>query len=81
MLRPTVADSDKCDPFGLAVLLSDEWRFVQIPFALTAQKGFGKPAPTGQLAASEVTGLQFALSPGSWDFWLDDVSFYRSKNR
>jgi hypothetical protein len=73
----TMTDAEKCDPFGLAVGLTSEWRFVKIPFAQVMQKGFGVPSAHGTLDTSELVGLQFALSAGDWDVWIDDVSFYR----
>jgi hypothetical protein len=71
------ADANKCDPFSIATLLTDEWRFIKIPFDRMQQKGFGKPTPTGKLEVSALTGLQFGMSAGNWDFWLDDIAFYR----
>jgi hypothetical protein len=72
-----VSDAEKCDPFGAAVLLTDEWRFVKLPFATLQQKGFGVPSPTGKVDASNLSGVQFGLAAGNWDLWLDDIAFYR----
>src|SRR5262249_11496376 len=74
-LHACVPDSEKCDPFGAAVLLTDEWRMVKIPFGRMVQKGYGMPTPSGRLDSAHITGLQFGLGPGDWDFWLDDVAF------
>jgi len=75
---PMDADARKCDPFSIAVLLTDEWRFIKVPFNRMQQKGFGKPAPSGKVTVSALTGLQFGVSAGTWDFWLDDIAFYRT---
>jgi hypothetical protein len=72
-----VADAKKCDPFGLAVLLEPEWRFVKVPFALMQQKGFGAPSPRGLLDASQLVALELGFSSGDWDLWIDDISLYR----
>jgi len=74
---PGAADSEKCDPFGAAVLMTDEWRFVKLPFARLQQKGFGVPAPTGHVDTAALVGLQFNLAAGNWDLWIDDIAFYR----
>jgi hypothetical protein len=74
---PGDSDSKKCDPFGAAVLMTDAWHFVKLPFSQLQQKGFGVPAPTGRIDPAVLLGLQFGFSAGSWDLWLDDVAFYR----
>jgi hypothetical protein len=74
---PPPPDALKCDPFGLGVGLTDDWRFVKIPFAKAEQKGFGVPSPLGKLDAAGLTGVQFVLSPGDWDLWIDDLAIYR----
>jgi hypothetical protein len=73
---PPKPDAEKCDPFGLGVGLTDNWRLVKIPFADTHQKGFGVPSPTGALDASSIQGMQLVFSPGDWDVWIDDIAFY-----
>ncbi len=72
-----VPDAQKCDPFGLGVGLTDDWQLVKIPFAKAQQKGFGVPSPLAHLDASALLGVQFALSAGDWDLWIDDIAFYR----
>jgi hypothetical protein len=75
--NPPLPDAEKCDPFGLAVGLTDDWRLVKIPFADTLQKGFGVPSPIGALDPPSIQGLQLVFSPGDWDVWIDDIAFYR----
>jgi hypothetical protein len=68
-------DSKKCDAFGAAVSLTDDWSFVTIPFDRIRQKGFG--AVSGPFDPSLLRRLQFLMTSGSWDYWIDDLSFYR----
>jgi hypothetical protein len=72
-----VPDAQKCDPFGLGVGLTDDWQLVKIPFDKAQQKGFGVPSPLGHLDSTALLGVQFALSAGDWDLWIDDIAFYR----
>ncbi len=71
------ADANKCDPFGLAVLLEPQWRFVTVPFSLMQQKGFGVPSPLGALDTTQIVALELGFSSGDWDVWVDDLAFYR----
>ncbi len=70
-------DFTKCDPFAAGITLTDEWTFVPVYFSEMRQKGFGMPAPLG-LNTAELLRLQFLVSPGDWDLWIDDVSFFRA---
>jgi hypothetical protein len=70
-------DAKKCDPFGLAVLLEPEWRFVTVPFARLQQKGFGVPSPLGEFDVSQLLGFELGFSAGDWDVWVDDIALYR----
>jgi hypothetical protein len=72
-----VADAKKCDPFGLALLLEPQWRFVKVPFALMQQKGYGTPSPLARLDAAQLVALELGFSAGDWDVWIDDISLYR----
>jgi hypothetical protein len=69
-------DFEKCDPFAMGVTLEDDWTFVAIRFDEMRQKGFGMPSPEG-LQTQELLRLQFLVTAGDWDFWLDDVAFFR----
>lgn len=72
-----VADSTKCDAFGVAITLPSEWSFVTIPFGALRQKGFGVPAPLGELDPAQLLRIQLSISSGDWDFWVDELAFYR----
>ena len=72
-----VPDTEKCDPFGSVITLRDEWTFFEIDFDDMRQKGFGKASPLGELDLSNIIRLQFLVTDGDWDFWIDDVSLFR----
>lgn len=73
----TFPDAQKCDAYGAAVSLTDEWTFVPIPFSGLRQKGFGFASPP--FDPSKLTRLQFLMTFGDWDFWLDDIAFYKAR--
>ena len=66
----------KCDRFGVGVGMEEQWRFVAIPFSSMNQQGFGAQAPCAYV--SQILGVAFQVSTGSWDLWIDDVAFYRA---
>ncbi|MGC4064502.1 MAG: hypothetical protein QM784_07635 [Polyangiaceae bacterium] len=70
-------DVEKCDRFGTGVGLETEWRFYKIPFASVAQRGFG--AKSERLLTEELLGMSFYMDIGDWDFWIDQISFYKEK--
>lgn len=72
-----VPDSSKCDSFGTAVTLTDEWSFVAVRFEDLAQKGFGVVSPLGRLKVDEINRMQIFMNAGNADFWLDDFSLFR----
>ncbi len=71
-------DALKCDPFGIAITLTDEWTFVPAYFSAMRQKGFGYPAPGG-LDKTQIRRLQFLFTSGNIDFVIDDISLFREK--
>lgn len=76
----TAADAKKCDAFGVAVTVTDEWTYVPARFSAMRQKGFGRPSPLGRLDSGNIVKLQFLFSAGDWDIWIDDVAFFREPN-
>ncbi len=68
-----------CDPFGVSVALTDDWYLWTIPFAEMEQGGYGRIRPEG-LQISRLVRLELALGPGNYDFWIDDVAFYRRRS-
>jgi hypothetical protein len=75
-LEETLDLPKKCDRFTAAVGIEEQWQFRAIPFAKMQQRGFGKPSPG--LDRKALLGLEFSLSTGDWDVWIDDVAFYRA---
>ncbi|HWA72151.1 MAG TPA: hypothetical protein VG937_07455 [Polyangiaceae bacterium] len=74
----TVPDGRKCDAFGAAVTLTDEWTFVAVPFTSLRQKGFGA-AGAEQVDPTQIRRLQFLMVAGDWDYWIDDLKFFKAK--
>lgn len=72
-------DTQKCDPFGIPLPLTDEWTFLAIPFSDLRQKGFGFASATGRLDASQISRLQLLTTSGDWDYWIDDVALFRER--
>jgi hypothetical protein len=68
-----------CDTFGRGVGLDEEWRLVLIPFEKMYQEGFGLAAPEPMPEIDQLAGISFYFGKGSWEIWLDEVSYYRSK--
>jgi hypothetical protein len=66
----------QCDRFGVGIGISHEWRFFKIPFERMRQRAYGRPS---QLTRPDVNlfGIEIGLDGDDWDFWLDDLAFYR----
>lgn len=70
------------DAHGAYRALSDEWQLFKIPFCELRQEGWGQPAP---FFPSHILALSWSAKqqPGDatpvscFDFWIDDVAFYR----
>lgn len=73
--------SECFNDFGADLELEEEWTQYVFPFEQLSQlSGWGAPRP-GSVDATALYGLQFQVTaPGaSFDFWIDDVSFYGCK--
>jgi hypothetical protein len=68
-------EAEACDRFGVAVGISEQWRFFAIPFQRMRQRGYGVPAPYMDLEA--LLGFAVYYEAGTWDFWVDDVAFFK----
>jgi hypothetical protein len=73
-----VAEGGNCtatcnDHHGVNVTLSTAWAPVTVPFSSLAQRGFGTRVA---FSADQVIGIQFLPSSTSFDYWIDDVTFY-----
>jgi hypothetical protein len=74
----TVPDAlqSQCDRFGAGVGIATDWRFFKIPFARMRQRAFGRPSPL-QAPDPFILGVEISLDGENWDFWLDELAFYR----
>jgi hypothetical protein len=71
------ATLSQCDAFGKGIGLGREWRFFKVPFAAMRQRAYGR-ASRQTVPDQRIFGLEFRVENGpDWDFWLDDVAFYR----
>jgi hypothetical protein len=72
----TDLNSDQgCDKFGSSVLLRSDWQQFLVPFAEMRQGGWGRPAEYFDLAG--IISFSISFPQGTWDFWIDDLAFYR----
>ena len=64
------------DTFGVDLTeLGTDWKQYRIPFGGLTQRHFGLPRPS--LDASSIYTIEFNFSPSAtFDFWVDDISFY-----
>ncbi len=82
-----VADFGTCqagcyDSHGFIVPLGPAWQTYRISFSQLVQEGWGAPAP---FDPAHILTLQWSAKPAPgapppvtcFDFWIDDVSFYR----
>jgi hypothetical protein len=66
----------QCDRFGAGVGIATDWRFFKIPFTRMRQRAYGRPAPT-PVPDPMLLGVEIGLDGENWDFWLDELAFYR----
>ena len=66
----------QCDRFGVGLGLGTDWRFFKIPFDKMRQRAYGRPSPN-PVPDDRILGLEFGLSGRDWDFWVDEIAFYR----
>lgn len=66
-----------CDKFGAIAQLRADWQQFLIPFAEMRQAGWGMRAERFDLTG--LLSLSIFYAQGTWDFWLDDLAFYRRK--
>jgi hypothetical protein len=76
--EPPVPDAEKCDAFGMVATLTQPWTFIPVRFSEMQQKGFGVPSPFGRVDSSQVVRIQFLITAGDWNFWIDDISLFRA---
>ena len=66
-----------CDTFGQYAPLTEDWRLFLLSFDEMRQGGWGKPRPSIDL--TQLLSIQISYPVGTWDFWIDDIAFYRQK--
>jgi hypothetical protein len=66
----------QCDRFGSGIGIATEWRFFKVPFSGMRQRAFGRPSAQSGVD-TRIFGLDFGLDGENWDFWIDDIAFYR----
>jgi hypothetical protein len=66
-----------CDPFGAYAPLTENWHLFLLSFDEMRQGGWGKYQPS--LDLSQLLSIQISYPVGTWDFWVDDIAFYRLK--
>ena len=73
--NPSAAQADPSQ--HAEIELGAEWRFFEIPFAGMKQRGFGRKVTKPDVKG--ILGVSIGFGTGSWDFWVDDVAFYRER--
>jgi hypothetical protein len=67
------------DPFGQVIDLVGDWQMYRLPFWALQQGGWGRPEPTG-LDTRHVYTITIADNAGvTYDYYLDDIGFYRER--
>ena len=78
MSKPAVVVSVEKQPNVDTVQLTEDWAYYTIPFNEMRQGGYGKVAEVG-LDLTSAYSITLGWGPGNVDFFLDNVSFYRTK--
>jgi len=66
-----------CDKFGAFAQLRTDWQQFLIPFAEMRQAGWGMRAERFDLTG--LMSFSIFYAQGTWDFWVDDLAFYRQR--
>jgi hypothetical protein len=66
-----------CDKFGATAQMRGQWQQFLIPFAEMRQAGWGRRAE--QFDLSRLLSFSLSYAQGTWDFWIDDLAFYRRR--
>lgn len=67
---------EACDAYGNFAVMDGNWQLYTIPFSEMRQRGYGHVAAYLDLGAILQVSIEFGL--GEWDFWIDDIAFYRT---
>ncbi len=75
---PPPSREERCgDGFTSMLQLTGDWKFYTVPFSEMRQGGYGKRAPEFDLTSSY--SLTLGWGSGNVDFYIDNVSFYRTR--
>ncbi|WP_437924135.1 carbohydrate binding domain-containing protein [Sorangium sp. So ce291] len=67
----------ECDKWQKTLALTEEWQQFTIPFAELKQGGWGTPAGTDQIDATQLYSIQFQVGVApEFDVYIDDLGFY-----
>jgi hypothetical protein len=69
----------KCDDsYGVFCSLTSTWTVCDAPFASIKQEGWGAPVAfdATQILLITFGAGRYSQATVSWDFWVDDVTFY-----
>lgn len=66
---------EACDAYGGYAVMTGDWQFFRVPFSEMRQRGYGHIAPFLDLGAVLQVSVEYGM--GEWDFWIDDIAFYR----
>ncbi|MGK3960662.1 carbohydrate binding domain-containing protein [Sorangium sp. So ce118] len=69
--------TDECDKWQKTLPLTEEWQQFTIPFVELKQGGWGTPAGTEQIDATQLYSIQFQVGVApEFDVYIDDLGFY-----
>lgn len=69
--------TDECDKWQKTLALTEEWQQFTIPFADLKQGGWGTPAGSEQIDATQLYSIQFQVGVApEFDVYIDDLGFY-----
>jgi hypothetical protein len=69
-----VCNAQACSDYGVSLELTAEWQSVDVPLDELTQPEWASAAP---LELSQALRISFWAERGDFDFWLDDLRFYR----
>ena len=76
---PPPSRQERCnDGFTSTLQLTGDWLFYTVPFSDMRQGGYGKVAPEFDLKS--VYSVTLGWGPGNMDFYIDNVSLYKTKS-
>src|SRR5690606_13130969 len=68
---------EACDSYGGYAVMTGNWQLFTVPFEEMRQRGYGHVATHLDLGAILQVSIEYGM--GAWDFWVDDLAFYRTR--